>query len=343
MYTRTLCYPLSAINLTKKQCDNLMIPLLSYVLPAIGVCRTFPRDLIFAPTKYLGLGLKHIHTVQEITRLTDILYHVMQDSLLGSLYKTSLSGLILEIGLDSPLHSISYQRFEHVVTPSLINSTWEFLHHSQIELKHDLPMQKQRLGDRALMSILVSLEPTKDQLARLNRCRLFLKAFWLSDIVDGSGVFLRDEAWTGQPLNMHRESSWPRQGKPGPTDWALWREFLSKGILGRGGRLKYSMGLWHAESDNPWYYCKNEDALYQLSELGSYRFSHIPRSSGRPRFANCYSVSQIPPNMDKATAGDWSWSLSEDRPHKTILLCVPYHITCGSARILVHAISSTTG
>jgi hypothetical protein len=104
------------------------------ILPAIGVCRTFPRDIIFAPIQYLGLGIKHIHTVQEITRLKGILYHAMQDSLLGSLYKISLSCFIIEVGLASPIHTISYQKFGHLVTSSLIKSSWEFLHHSQIEL-----------------------------------------------------------------------------------------------------------------------------------------------------------------------------------------------------------------
>jgi hypothetical protein len=101
------------------------------------------------------------------------------------------------------------------------------------------------------MAILMDLGLMREQLAGLNRCRLFLKAFWLSDIVDGTGNFLRDEAWIGQPINLHRESSWPRQGKPGPKDWVWWRSFLSKGILSRGRRLKYSLGLWHTEADNP--------------------------------------------------------------------------------------------
>jgi hypothetical protein len=81
---RTLCYPLPAINLSRKQCEKLMTPLLNYVLPALGICRTFPRNLVFAPLQYMGLGIKHIHTVQDINRLKDILHHAMQNSLMGS-------------------------------------------------------------------------------------------------------------------------------------------------------------------------------------------------------------------------------------------------------------------
>jgi hypothetical protein len=76
---------------------------------------------------------------------------------------------------------------------------------------------------------------------------------------------------------------------------------LSKGILSRGKRLKHSLGLWQTESDNPWHYCTKEDALYQVLEHGSYRFSRQPRSSGRPRFSTEGLLSPLPPHIHKAT------------------------------------------
>jgi hypothetical protein len=148
---RTLYYPLPAINLTKKQCDKLMAPLLNYLLPALGVCRTFPRSLVFAPIQYMGLGIKHIHTIQEITWLKDILQHAMQDSLLGSLYKNSLSCLIIELGFDAPLHTIPYSTFLHLVTDSLNKSSWEFLYQHQLELKHTMKMHAPHQGDSSIL------------------------------------------------------------------------------------------------------------------------------------------------------------------------------------------------
>jgi hypothetical protein len=58
---RTLIYPLPALNLTIQQCERIMQPILQYGLPALGVCRNFPRDIVFAPQKYMGLGFKHLH------------------------------------------------------------------------------------------------------------------------------------------------------------------------------------------------------------------------------------------------------------------------------------------
>jgi hypothetical protein len=62
----TFSYPLNALNLTQKQCEQIMSPVLKYALPAMGVCGTFPRDLVFSPTTYSGLGIKHLYTMQEI-------------------------------------------------------------------------------------------------------------------------------------------------------------------------------------------------------------------------------------------------------------------------------------
>lgn len=69
----SFCYPLNALNLTKQQCEQIMAPVINYALPAMGVCRNFPRDLVFSPTQYCGLGVKHIYTLQEIA-LSKIFY-----------------------------------------------------------------------------------------------------------------------------------------------------------------------------------------------------------------------------------------------------------------------------
>lgn len=93
---RTLYYP--ALNLTKSQCKDIMRPLLFYGLPAMGICRNFPRDLVFAPALYLGIGIKHLYTVQEISRLKDIILHTHASTTTGQLYRTSFELLIIELG-----------------------------------------------------------------------------------------------------------------------------------------------------------------------------------------------------------------------------------------------------
>ncbi len=82
---RTLSYPFPASNLTKQQCEAIMFPILQYGLPAMGICRYIPRKLVFAPTKYMGLGMQHLYTVQEISRLKDIIDHTYKATTAGNL------------------------------------------------------------------------------------------------------------------------------------------------------------------------------------------------------------------------------------------------------------------
>jgi hypothetical protein len=129
---KTLSYPLPAINLSKRQCENIMAPVLQYGLPALGICRSFPRKLVFAPTKYMGLGLPHLYTIQEISRIKDILSHTYASTTTGYLYQTSLELLLLEIGMGTDLHLVSYELTSNLATNSLIKSTWQFLNSNNL-------------------------------------------------------------------------------------------------------------------------------------------------------------------------------------------------------------------
>lgn len=72
---RTLSYPLSALNLTRQQCDKIMAPILKYGLPAMGICQNFPQKVVFFPVDVMGLGWTHLHTSQEIMRLEVLIKH----------------------------------------------------------------------------------------------------------------------------------------------------------------------------------------------------------------------------------------------------------------------------
>jgi hypothetical protein len=53
-----------------------MRPIFFWGLPTMGIFRTFPQDIVFAPKLYMGLGFKHLHTEQELQRMKDIPQHL---------------------------------------------------------------------------------------------------------------------------------------------------------------------------------------------------------------------------------------------------------------------------
>lgn len=56
---RALMFPLPALNLTRKECQLIMAPLLEYILPALGICRNFQGKLVLAQKEFFGLCIKH--------------------------------------------------------------------------------------------------------------------------------------------------------------------------------------------------------------------------------------------------------------------------------------------
>jgi hypothetical protein len=139
---RTLCYPLNAVNLIKQQCEAIMSPILQYALPAMGICRNFPRALVFRSTKYMGIGIKHIHILQEIARLKDILNHTYTGTITGQIYRTSLEYLLLELGMSTDISAMDYNNYHSLATNGLVKSTWEFLCQHNITLQHNIDIPK---------------------------------------------------------------------------------------------------------------------------------------------------------------------------------------------------------
>jgi hypothetical protein len=103
---KTLAYPLPCTSLTKQQCKEIMAPALTQALPAMGVCRNFPRVICHSPISVMGLGIPHIHTLQEIAHLKDIIHHSAINTFTGQLYRGNLEAMILEVGFDTNIFQL---------------------------------------------------------------------------------------------------------------------------------------------------------------------------------------------------------------------------------------------
>jgi len=194
---RTLAYPLAALRLSKSQCEAILGPILRYCLPALGVCRNFPRRLVHATFDYMGLNIYHLYTLQEITRLKDIILHTFNDTLTGKLYRTSLELFFIELGL-SPTGHLDISTVDLLTTPSLIKATMLFIKQHNIALKHYLTTPLLRDNDIFIMDALLQLNLSPQELRACNHCRIFLNVTRLSEITTGDGDAISEEAWLGQ-------------------------------------------------------------------------------------------------------------------------------------------------
>ncbi len=172
------------------------------------------------------------------------------------------------------------------MTDSLAKSTWYFLDKHNITLKADIKVKLPRRGDKFLMEELSKTVVDSYKLFLLNLCRFYLRAIFLSDIVEASGSCFLDEAWTGQTqLHPYRKDAWPAQGKPPEEAWVLWCRHLTATFIGRGRRLRTRLGKWVTiAQDWEWYFCPAMKSLFQLNLEGWHRHNMSIEPCHRPMF-----------------------------------------------------------
>ena len=168
-----------------------MSPAIQQLLVSIGICRNFPCALVFAPTKYFGLGIKHLYTSQETERILNMIQHTANNTETGNLYRASLEHLIIEVGMGELVFDQPYHELCFLATPSLVKSTWQFLYTNSIHLKHDVNIPILREQDRPIMQDFYASGYRDLQLAAINRCRLFLNVYSMSDIVTSDGLSIK--------------------------------------------------------------------------------------------------------------------------------------------------------
>ncbi len=116
-----------------------------------------------------------------------------------------ITGHRVGINWGSPQATIS--RSSSTMTNSLIKSTWQFLYHNELTLRHNIHFPQPRERDIEIMTAFFADQLPIDILDHINKCRLCLRAFFLSDIMDGSGKYILQEAWQRNQLNLHKVES----------------------------------------------------------------------------------------------------------------------------------------
>jgi hypothetical protein len=146
----------------------------------------------------------------------------------------------------------------------------------------------------------------KRDLAEINRCRVYLRVFFLSDIVNIQGNTIEEWAINGERSNARHSSwHWPVQRKPPQTIWNKWKA-APIAVFTDKTTLTAPMGDWmdtQNHQENEWWlsvqdkciYRKNNGEWSQFTHLnfGRLWFSKTPRIVTQPnRFSHRIQVTQ---------------------------------------------------
>ena len=309
---KSLEYPLMATSMSKKQCDDIMKPIRSAALSALGSNRHLSLVVVHGPQRYQGMGIPDLWTVQGILKLWIAIQHGDAPTITGHQLRASMELHTLEIGLPGNLLQQDYGIYGQLATNSWIKHLWEFCADSNIQITTTTPqLSLARTNDEFRMRQFASYGYRDKDLSNLNLCRLHCHATCLSDITTGDGRRIHPLSWAGHPSDSAgQEYEWPPQGRPTQAIWNLWQSALRQCFLTLETPQQYlrlPLGNWTGPLPARWhwFYSQSIDRVYHFSPEDNHyeTYSVLPnrRSLRSPKYFPTTTTIVLPADAQRTT------------------------------------------
>jgi hypothetical protein len=277
-----LSYPLQATTMSPDQCARIDKIIRQAALPASGMLRTFPLGLAYGSVAHQGLGMIGLYDRQGIAAvIASVKYLNNPDHLVGQQLKVSIDVMTIEIGHDDLFFHLPYEDWNFLATESYVKHIWKYASTHDIRIEGPKKRWSRRQGDSCIIPHFTEHYGKKD-LLRLNRCRLYIQAMTLSDIVTTDGKNFTEACWLGTKGN---KPGWPNQGPLPPKDWSFWQTALHR-TFGysphRSPTLLLPLGPWYPEETHEWWYLSATKTLYHQAE-GITSYNIIDQRARRSR------------------------------------------------------------
>ena len=259
-----------------------MRPILTSFLPKSHINRNIKQDVLYADIQSKGLSLRSLYLTQGIKNIIELLEHTWKNSTTGHFMCTSLEYLRLELGINLHILSSNYKKYSSVLDAhTWITNTWEFISKHEIFIDVDpQPIPIKREQDSPIMHILIESKLfTQKELKSVNKCRIYLNAFMLSDIVSGNEKKISSQAWNGikNTYSMDKSITWPNMSCPSPNMWNVWQSVLHRGLCSINNKLLDNpLRKWFAIPPGWSYFIHNKtNELYYLRDDDTFQVHPI--------------------------------------------------------------------
>jgi len=265
---RTLLYPLVATTITEDKLQAISDQLYWKSLPKCGIVRTFPIQYRHLPIRYQGLGLPNLYLEQEISKLREIMTISDTDSVAWDQLRLGLEGIQVQVGVPDIIFNHSYNEFSILAEECWIKSHWKFLSSQGYSLQSWKEKQStKRRNDSFIMCKMIESSIISDaDLKKINRCRLYLRAWTISDMASGDGKTISQQYYNGyrdESRGTGRHGIWKDVKRPNVNYWFVWKQFLTKVYCIDEGQ---PLGEWEKPPSNTWewYYDPITSFLYSI-------------------------------------------------------------------------------
>jgi hypothetical protein len=189
-------------TLIQKECYNIQKLVVNAILTNMGISRKAHRSVVFGTATFGGLGLEHLAASQGHSCLQYLMGHLRCNSTTGKLMRSILDYTQLECGCSVNVLEQYYGRYSRVfMMENWITQIWEHLHSCKSTLKITVECKPlpNRKNDVAMMEALTETEECNTkELKEINRCRIYLRVFYISDIASHDGQRMTDGARKGR-------------------------------------------------------------------------------------------------------------------------------------------------
>jgi hypothetical protein len=248
-YIPAVRYSLNITSINQMDMESIQSKAVLAFLVAQGFNRHMPREVVFAPTLYQGLGLRHMYDMQGTDSTRLLIQELNQEgSMTQKMLLSSLDTIQLEAGIGKPIlencKALAYIEWGWI--PQIRDFLWHI--NGQIIGATETP-KIYRENDQYLMdSPIIEKLPRRDQIY-IHRCRLHLQVETLSDITTSDGQHI-NEVWRHANTDKPSVSNvrWPRQNSPQKAVWKVWSKFLDSFCTTKN-KLRIQLGNWH--TNNP--------------------------------------------------------------------------------------------
>jgi hypothetical protein len=254
-YVPAMTYSSCVTTFDPSTLNRIQQKAIAAILEKLGMNQHFPRRVAFGPKELCGLGLLDLSIEQGVRQICHFLDHIFAQDSIGTMILIELRSLQLESGSGSHLLESPFIGFPYL-TPCWLTSMRQFMarHCIQLEVAKAKLVPLARTHDRYLMDDFRLLSNfTPDDLYDINRVRIFLQVTTLSDITDGSGVFITNDAFSARPLPDRRSAlRWPRQPSITTRQRNLWKTAIESAYTSWGRRLHHPLGHWTGPPNQIW-------------------------------------------------------------------------------------------
>jgi hypothetical protein len=150
----SLAYGTPATTLSYKECEDVQRAVIAAILPKMGTVGNAARKVVFGTAKYGGLGLDHLTTIQNYSRLQYLIGHIRSKSITSKLIRQQLDYTQLEMGCSAQVLGQDFTQYSQAtLCPNWITAIWESLHacNASVAINSEWIPQSARIGDITIM------------------------------------------------------------------------------------------------------------------------------------------------------------------------------------------------